>query len=85
MKTLNVTLPSIRTAVISSTLLAATLSFDEVVVSFFLAGRDHTLPLEIWSRLRRGTISPELNAATTLVIGISVVLVLAAQLVVREE
>jgi len=71
--------------VISGALLAAALSFDEVVVSFFLAGRDNTLPLEIWSRLRRGTISPELNAAATLVIGISVVLVLAAQLVLREE
>ncbi|MGH2410965.1 MAG: ABC transporter permease [Chloroflexota bacterium] len=81
----HVTFPSIRTAVISGALLAATLSFDEVVVSFFLAGRDNTLPLEIWSRLRRGTISPELNAAATLVIGISVVLVLAAQLVLREE
>ena len=81
----HVTLPTIRTAVISGALLAAALSFDEVVVSFFLAGRDNTLPLEIWSRLRRGTISPELNAAATLVIGISVVLVLAAQLVLREE
>jgi spermidine/putrescine transport system permease protein len=80
-----VTLPSIRTAVISGTLLAFTLSFDEVVVSFFLAGRDNTLPLEIWSRLRRGTISPELNAVATLVIAVTVVLVFIAQAVVREE
>ena len=79
------TLPSIRTAVISGTLLAFTLSFDEVVVSFFLAGRDNTLPLEIWSRLRRGTISPELNAVATLVIAVTVVLVLVAQIVVRED
>jgi spermidine/putrescine transport system permease protein len=80
-----VTLPSIRTAVIAGALLAFTLSFDEVVVSFFLAGRENTLPLEIWSRLRRGTISPELNAAAAFLIGVSVVLVLASQLVVREE
>jgi len=80
-----VTLPSIRTAVIAGALLAFTLSFDEVVVSFFLAGRENTLPLEIWSRLRRGTISPELNAVATLLIGISTVLVLISQLLVRDE
>ena len=80
----HVTLPSIRTAVIAGTLLAFTLSFDEVVVSFFLAGRDNTLPLEIWSRLRRGTISPELNAVATLVIAVSVTLILASQLLIRD-
>jgi spermidine/putrescine transport system permease protein len=76
----HITLPSIRTAIISGTLLAFTLSFDEVVVSFFLAGRQNTLPLEIWSRLRRSTIPPEINAAATLIIAVSVVLVLAARL-----
>jgi spermidine/putrescine transport system permease protein len=81
----HVTLPSIRTAVISGTLLAFTLSFDEVVVSFFLAGRENTLPLEIWSRLRRSTITPEINAAATLLIAVSVVLVGAARFLVREE
>ena len=55
-----------------------------MVVSFFLVGRDNTLPLVIWSRLRRGTISPELNAVATLVIAVSVILVLASQLLVRE-
>jgi spermidine/putrescine transport system permease protein len=80
-----ITLPSIRTAVLAGALLAFTLSFDEVVVSFFLAGRENTLPLEIWSRLRRGTISPELNAAATMLIAISVMLVLASQLLVRDE
>jgi spermidine/putrescine transport system permease protein len=81
----HITLPSIRTAVISGTLLAFTLSFDEVVVSFFLAGRQNTLPLEIWSRLRRSTITPEINAAATLLIAVSVVLVLAARFLSTEE
>jgi spermidine/putrescine transport system permease protein len=35
-------------------------------VSFFLIGRDNTLPLEIWSRLRRG-ITPEINAVSTII------------------
>jgi spermidine/putrescine transport system permease protein len=39
---------------------------DEVAVSFFLIGRDNTLPLEIWGRLRRG-ITPEINAISTII------------------
>jgi spermidine/putrescine transport system permease protein len=48
---------------------------DEIAVSFFLIGRDNTLPLEIWSRLRRG-ITPEINAVSTLIFAASVVLIL---------
>lgn len=80
-----VTLPSIRTAVLAGALLAFTLSLDEVVVSFFLAGRENTLPLVIWSRLRRETVSPELNAVATLLIVISTILALASQVLVRDE
>ena len=43
-----------------------TLSMDEIAVSFFLIGRDNTLPLEIWGRLRRG-ITPEINAISTII------------------
>jgi spermidine/putrescine transport system permease protein len=39
---------------------------DEIAVSFFLIGRDNTLPLEIWGRLRRG-ITPEINAISTII------------------
>jgi spermidine/putrescine transport system permease protein len=39
---------------------------DEIAVSFFLIGRDNTLPLEIWGRLRRG-ITPEINAVSTII------------------
>jgi len=42
------------------------LSVDEIAVSFFLIGRDNTLPLEIWGRLRRG-ITPEINAISTII------------------
>ena len=59
-----VTFPLIRPAILAGAILAFTLSFDEVVVTFFLTGRDKTLPLLIWGRLRQG-ISPEINAAAT--------------------
>jgi spermidine/putrescine transport system permease protein len=80
----HVTLPSIRTAMLSGALLAFTLSFDEVVVTFFLTGRDNTLPMEIWGRLRIG-FTPELNAIASLVIAVSVVLVIASQAALREQ
>ena len=56
-----VTVPNLRLSIIGAGLLIFTLSMDEIAVSFFLIGRDNTLPLEIWSRLRRG-ITPEINA-----------------------
>jgi spermidine/putrescine transport system permease protein len=45
---------------------------DEIAVSFFLIGRDNTLPLEIWGRLRRG-MTPEINAVSTIIFVFSLV------------
>ncbi|MBD2460350.1 ABC transporter permease [Oscillatoria sp. FACHB-1407] len=70
--------PYIRSAVIAGALLAFTLSFDEVVVTIFLTGRDNTLPMEIWGRLRTD-ITPEIAAIATLVLTASTVLVLLSQ------
>jgi spermidine/putrescine transport system permease protein len=67
-----VTLPSLKLPIIAAALLIFTLSLDEIAVSFFLVGRENTLPLEIWSRLRRG-ITPEINAVSTLIFAFSVV------------
>jgi spermidine/putrescine transport system permease protein len=61
-----ITLPNLRLPITGAALLIFTLSMDEIAVSFFLIGRDNTLPLEIWSRLRRG-ITPEINAISTLI------------------
>ena len=67
-----VTFPNIRTAVLGAGLLVFTLSLDEIAVTFFLIGRQNTLPLQIWGLLRRG-ITPEVNAAATVIFLISVV------------
>jgi spermidine/putrescine transport system permease protein len=66
-----VTLPNLRVSLIAAGLLIFTLSLDEIAVSFFLIGRDNTLPLEIWSRLRRG-ITPEINAISALILLFSI-------------
>jgi len=69
-----VTLPNLKLSLIAAGLLIFTLSMDEIAVTFFLIGRDNTLPLEIWGRLRRG-ITPEINAVSTLIFTISVALI----------
>jgi spermidine/putrescine transport system permease protein len=70
-----ITLPNLRISLIAAALLIFTLSLDEIAVSFFLIGRSNTLPLEIWSRLRRG-ITPEINAIATIILLVSIALIL---------
>jgi spermidine/putrescine transport system permease protein len=61
-----ITVPNLKLPIIGAALLIFTLSMDEIAVTFFLIGRDNTLPLEIWGRLRRG-ITPEINAVSTII------------------
>ena len=70
-----VTLPNLRISLIAAALLIFTLSMDEIAVSFFLIGRSNTLPLEIWSRLRRG-MTPEINAISTVILAFSIASIL---------
>ena len=79
-----VTLPNIRTAVIGAALLAFTLSFDEIPVTFFLTGRDNTLPMYIWSTMRRG-LTPEINAIGTIIVGMSIVLIVISVTLLRDN
>jgi spermidine/putrescine transport system permease protein len=75
--------PGLRSALIAGTLLAFTLSFDEIIVTIFLTGQQNTLPMEIWARLRFG-ITPEINATVTLILLVSVGIVLFSQKLARE-
>jgi spermidine/putrescine transport system permease protein len=70
-----ITLPNLKLSLIAAALLIFTLSMDEIAVTFFLYGREYTLPLEIWGRLRRG-ITPEINAVSSLIFAASVVLII---------
>lgn len=71
-----VTLPNLRLSIIGAALLIFTLSMDEIAVTFFLIGRENTLPLEIWGRLRRG-MTPEINAISTIIFVFSLIMVVA--------
>jgi spermidine/putrescine transport system permease protein len=79
-----VTLPNIKTAILGSALLAFTLSFDEIPVTFFLTGRENTLPMYIYSTLRIG-ITPEINAVGTIIVLISLVLIATSVLMLKKE
>ena len=69
-----ITVPNLKLSIIGAALLIFTLSMDEIAVSFFLIGRENTLPLEIWGRLRRG-ITPEINAVSTIIFVFSLVMI----------
>jgi len=71
-----VTLPYLLPGVVAAALFAFAVSFDQFVISYFLAVPGvSTLPVEIYTSIRKG-FTPEINAIATLVISISMVLLL---------
>jgi spermidine/putrescine transport system permease protein len=79
-----VTLPSIRTALLGAVLIAFSISFDEIAVTYLLTGRQNTLPMTLWSMLRR-SVTPEVNAISTLVVAASIVMIIAGMGLARRE
>ncbi len=65
--------PQLRSAVATGAILAFSLSFDETLISVFLAGDTTTLPLRLWAMMRVG-FTPEINALVTLVLLFSIAL-----------
>jgi len=62
-----VILPQLRPALIAGGLLAFSMSFDETLITLFLAGSDATLPIRLWGMMRVGFV-PEINALATLIL-----------------
>ena len=80
-----ITLPNIGVAVTGSALLVFTLAFDDVAITFFLTGTENTLPMHIWSMLRR-QMTPEINAIDAITVAVSMLLILAGvQLLMRAR
>jgi len=70
----DVLLPHIRPALIAGALLAFTLSLDDFVITFFTSGPDTvTFPVKVYSMLRF-SVTPEVNAASTMLILVTIVL-----------
>jgi len=80
-----VTLPIISPAVVSGWLLAFTLSLDDLVIASFTAGPSSTtLPIKIFSAVRLG-VSPEINALSTIMIGIVTIGVVTFSLISKRN
>ena len=81
----SVTLPIIAPSVIAGWLLAFTLSLDDLVIASFASGPSSTtLPIKIFSAVRLG-VTPEINALSTIMIGLVTVGVITASLVMKRN
>jgi putative spermidine/putrescine transport system permease protein len=79
-----VTWPVLSTALVAGGLLAFALSFDEVVVTYFTAGAQNTLPLLILGYIRLGQQLPVVNAVAFVIICFTVIPVALAQRLMRD-
>jgi spermidine/putrescine transport system permease protein len=62
-----------------------TISLDEFIIAFFLAGSDPTLPVYIWGQLRFPARLPSVLALGTVLLVISVGLVTLAEVIRRRS
>ena len=58
--------------------------YKDNIIAFFVAGTETTLPLYVFSSIRRG-VTPEINAIGTMVLGVSLTLLIAAQFLLRSR
>lgn len=79
-----VVLPLLAPAILAGFLLSFTFSFEDFIIAFFVAGPNNTLPIYIFSSIRRG-ITPEINAIGTVVLVVSLSLLITAQFLLRSR
>jgi putrescine transport system permease protein len=80
-----VTLPVILPAIVSGWMLAFTLSLDDLVISNFTSGPGATtLPMKIYSQVRLG-VTPEINAACTILIALVACGVIVASVINKRR
>ncbi|MFO1351806.1 MAG: ABC transporter permease subunit, partial [Gammaproteobacteria bacterium] len=80
-----ITLPIIAPAVVAGWLLAFTLSLDDLVIASFTTGPGATtLPMQIYSQVRLG-VTPEINAVSTILIGIVATGALIMALITKRQ
>jgi putrescine transport system permease protein len=80
-----ITLPVIFPAVAAAWMLAFTLSLDDLVIASFTTGPGATtLPMKIYSQVRLG-VTPEINAVSTILVGLVTTGVVAATIVGRTR
>lgn len=80
----DITLPYLMPAVLSGSLLAFAMSWDDVVISIFVNGpRLNTLPIKIYTQIKTG-VTPEINALCTVILIITIGIMIVANAVRRR-
>ena len=82
---LRILIPLLWPALVTGWLLSFTLSLDDVIISYFVTGPNfEILPLKIYSMVRLG-VNPEINALCTALLGVTLIIVLSSQLLLRKK
>ncbi|MBQ7919697.1 MAG: ABC transporter permease [Lachnospiraceae bacterium] len=80
----DITLPLIMPAILSGTMLAFAMSFDDVVISIFVTGaKVNTLPVKIYTKLKTG-VTPEINALATVMLLVTLILLVASRIISKK-
>ncbi|WP_119390263.1 ABC transporter permease [Taklimakanibacter lacteus] len=79
-----VVLPALLPSILAGFLLSFTFSFEDFIIAFFVAGPNTTLPIYVFSSIRRG-VTPEINAIGTAVLLTSLALLMLAQFLLRAR
>jgi spermidine/putrescine transport system permease protein len=83
--TRKVLLPIIFPGIVAGGLLAFTLSIDDFVISFFVAGPGSTtLPIQIYSMIRRGSM-PLINALSSILLAVTFLIILVIQWISKSQ
>ncbi len=80
----HVILPNLATALLAGGMLAFALSFDEVIVTTFTAGQQHTLPIWMLNELIRPHQRPVTNVAAIIVMAITFLPIIGAYYLTRD-
>lgn len=82
---MRVILPLLWPALLAGWLMSFTLSLDDVIISYFVAGPSfEILPLKIYSLVRLG-VKPEINALCAVTFAVTLLLIILSQLVLRKK
>ena len=80
----DITMPLIMPAVLSGSLLAFAMSFDDVVISIFVNGpRLNTLPVKVYAQLKTG-VTPEINALCPIILAVIILVLGLSSLIAKK-
>lgn len=79
-----VVMPQIMSGIVTGAIMAFTLSIDDFVISYFTSGTTQTLPIYIYSMTRK-RISPEINALSTVLFAVIIILLLIVNVRQRKD